>query len=191
MDMSKVDPGKVPPGQRVTDKFPVMTYSHTPRFDPEMWRFSIFGLVKKEVELTYKEFRALPVVRTRSDFHCVTHWSRLENDWEGVPTRAVLDLVELDPSAKYVMIHSMDGYSTNLSLEDFLAEGALFAWAHDGRDLDPDHGWPLRLVVPHLYGWKSAKWANAIEVMDRDKPGFWERYGYHMRGDPWKEERYG
>jgi DMSO/TMAO reductase YedYZ molybdopterin-dependent catalytic subunit len=144
-------------------------------------------------QCTYDEFLALPRVRVHADMHCVTRWSKLDNAWEGVSTREVMRHVSVLPQAHFVMVHCEFGFSTNLPLADFLDDDCLFAWKHNGQDLEPDHGYPLRLVVPKLYAWKSAKWVRAIELMEHDKAGFWESWehgGYHMRGDPWQEERF-
>jgi DMSO/TMAO reductase YedYZ molybdopterin-dependent catalytic subunit len=184
---------RVPPRQVLTRKWPVLHYGSTPRFDRARWRFHIFGLVEQPWECSYDELLSLPRVRVRADMHCVTRWSKLENLWEGVSTRTVLAQVRVLPAARYVMVHSEHGFATNLPLGDFLGEDCLFAWKHDGGDLEPDHGYPLRLVVPRLYAWKSAKWVRGIELMERDRPGFWEEWahgGYHMRGDPWAEQRF-
>lgn len=181
---------RVPPGQFLTAKFPVLSYGPTPRIDLDSWRFRVFGLVDKEVELTWHQFNALPVTTVNADFHCVTQWSRLENTWEGVLARDVLALTTGAANARFVMVHCYGGYSTNLPLADLLEQNVLLAYRHDGKPLEPDHGGPLRLVVPKLYGWKSAKWANGFELMSQDRPGFWEARGYHMRGDPWREERF-
>jgi DMSO/TMAO reductase YedYZ molybdopterin-dependent catalytic subunit len=181
---------RVPPGQRVTDKWPVLHYGDVPRLDPASWEFRIFGLVEEQVRLSYDEFRALPTTSITCDIHCVTTWSRLGMTFGGVPARAVLDLVRIRPEARFVMVHAEAGFETNLPLECLLADDALFAYRADGADLTPEHGWPLRLVVPRLYFWKSAKWVRGIELMAEDRAGFWERNGYHMHGDPWKEERY-
>ncbi|MCL5961010.1 MAG: sulfite oxidase-like oxidoreductase [Chloroflexi bacterium] len=182
---------RIPPGQIVTSKFPVLHYGSVPRFDQASWDFRIFGLSAKSVTLSYAEFMALPKVTVTSDVHCVTHWSKLDNLWEGVAFAEVLNLVSPQPRAKHVMIHAERGFTTNLALTDLIGDDVLFAFRHNGNDLTPEHGWPLRLVVPHLYFWKSAKWARGIEFMEADRPGFWESNGYHMHGDPWKEERYG
>jgi DMSO/TMAO reductase YedYZ molybdopterin-dependent catalytic subunit len=182
---------RVPPGQTVTEGFPVLHYGRVPRFDPAKWDFSFFGLVEKPFKMSYDEFTALPKVRTKSDIHCVTSWSRLDNEWEGVPAVEVINRARLLAEAKYVIVHAEERFTTNLSLEDITREGVLFASKHDGANLSADHGWPLRLVVPHLYFWKSAKWVRGLEFIATDRPGFWETHGYHMRGDPWKEERYG
>jgi DMSO/TMAO reductase YedYZ molybdopterin-dependent catalytic subunit len=149
-----------------------------------------FGLVDQPVRFSWDEFRALPAHRVFADMHCVTTWSLLDNVWEGVLVREVMTRVGLRPEARFVLVHAEAGWTTNLPLEDFLGEDCLFAWAHNGQPLDPDHGAPLRLVVPRLYAWKSAKWVRGIEFLARDTPGFWERNGYHMRGDPWQEERF-
>ncbi len=180
----------LPPGQVVTEKLPVLSAGPTPRVDLDRWRFRVFGLVADAVELPWDRFMELPQVTETTDFHCVTQWSRLNNAWRGVSSRAVMELVEPAPEARYVMVHCLDGYTTNLELHAFLGEDVLFATHHDGRPLEPDHGGPLRLVVPRRYGWKSAKWACGVELMAQDAPGFWERLGYHHRGDPWREERF-
>lgn len=146
--------------------------------------------MKREKTLDFDEFMALPRVKVFSDIHCVTGWSKLNNTWEGVSTRVIKELAEIHPEAKYVMVHAVQGFTTNLSVEDFFADDVLFAVAHDGNPLTPEHGYPVRLVVPRLYFWKSAKWVTGVEFMAKDKKGFWESYGYHNRGDPWKEERY-
>lgn len=181
---------RVPPGQTRTDKFPVLSYGPAPRFDPKAWNFRIFGLVEEPVKLSYEQFRALPQSNQVSDFHCVTTWSRLDNTWEGVNVADLMKLVKLAPTARYVVIHCDGGYTTNLPLDEFLANDVLLAHRHDGRDLTPDHGWPLRLVVPKLYAWKSAKWVRGVEFLDHDQRGFWEVRGYHNHADPWSEERY-
>jgi DMSO/TMAO reductase YedYZ molybdopterin-dependent catalytic subunit len=148
-------------------------------------------LVKKEVRWSYEAFMALPKVAIRADFHCVTRWSRLDNEWEGVSIHEVMKHVKPLPSAKFVMIHCDGGYTTNLSLDVLIDDDVLFAYRHDGENLSPEHGWPLRLIVPKRYAWKSAKWVRGLELMAKNKPGFWENYGYHLDGDHWKEERYG
>ena len=181
---------RVPPGQRVTEKWPVLHYGSVPRIEIADWRFSISGLVKQERRLDYKEFTSLPRVKVFSDIHCVTRWSRLDNLWEGVSTGEIRELVEILPEARFVIVHSAGGFTTNLSWDDFFASDVLFALKHNEQALTPEHGYPLRLVVPRLYFWKSAKWVTGIEFVARDKPGFWESAGYHNHGDPWKEERY-
>ena len=181
---------RVPPGQRLTDRWPVLHYGPVPKIDPAKWTFTISGLVKEERMLSYTEFVALPRVKVFSDIHCVTTWSRLNNLWEGVSTSAVKQVVTLLPEAKFVIVHGAGGFTTNLTLADFLEPDVLFAMQHDGQPLTAEHGGPVRLVVPRLYFWKSAKWVTGIQFTARDVPGFWECNGYHNHGDPWKEERY-
>lgn len=175
---------RVPPGQHLVDKLPVLSYGPTPRFNPKKWDFRLFGMVENELRFSYEEFRALPLSRERADFHCVTTWSKLDNVWEGVRTIDLMARVRLKPEARHAIVHCDGGYTTNLALAEFVGEGVMLAWRHDGRDLEPDHGWPLRLVVPKLYGWKSAKWVRAIEFADIDRRGFWEVRGYHNHADP-------
>ncbi len=182
--------GRLPPGQSLTLKWPVLHYGMVPRFDRERWDFRIFGLVGNMVRLRYDEFLTLPHAEITADFHCVTRWSRFDNRWEGVPFREVLKLAQPKPEARYVMVHAEQGFSANLPLADLDRLEVLFAYKHDGELLAPEHGYPLRLVVPHLYAWKSVKWVRGLEFMDRDAPGFWEQNGYHIYGDPWREQRY-
>jgi DMSO/TMAO reductase YedYZ molybdopterin-dependent catalytic subunit len=189
-DSIRTGKDRIPPGQSTTEKWPVLTYGETPRIEPEDWSLRLFGKVAEEVTLSWKQFQALPRVRITADFHCVTRFSTLDNPWEGVATRELLRQVRIDPEASHVMIHCYGGYTTNLPLEDFLSEHALLADRHGGEPLDRDHGGPVRLVVPHLYAWKSAKWVNGIELLPEDHRGFWEENGYHTYGDPWKEERF-
>lgn len=181
---------RVPPGQYVTEKWPVLTYGSTPQVDLNRWELRLFGLVARETALSWKDFRALPRVRITADFHCVTRFSTLDNGWQGVATRELLRAAAVEPEASHVRVHCYGGYTTNLPLEDFLSERALLADTWNGRPLALDHGGPLRLVVPHLYAWKSAKWVNGIELLDHDRRGFWEENGYHTYGDPWREERF-
>jgi DMSO/TMAO reductase YedYZ molybdopterin-dependent catalytic subunit len=181
---------RLPPGQVLTAKWPVLTYGEPPRVDLKDWRFRLFGLVDCERTLTWDEFRALPRVERTSDIHCVTRWSRFDNRWEGVSAQEIVRLAAPLPQARFVMVHGYGDYTTNLSLEALLGDEVLFADRHDQAPLEPDHGGPLRLVVPGLYFWKSAKWVNGLEFMERDRAGFWERNGYHMHGDPWAEERH-
>lgn len=183
-------PDRLPPGQRLTAKWPVLHYGQVPRVDVATWTFRITGLVSGERALNFQEFVSLPMVEVLSDIHCVTSWSRYDNLWEGVSTGTIKELVVLKPEARYVMVYGAGGFSTNLPLEDFFREDVLFALKHDGQPLSAEHGGPVRLVVPHLYFWKSAKWVTGIEFMAIDRPGFWEKAGYHMHGDPWQEERY-
>jgi DMSO/TMAO reductase YedYZ molybdopterin-dependent catalytic subunit len=185
--------GRLPPGQSLTRKWPVLDASGPPRIDMNLWQLAIGGLVAQPVQWNWEEFLALPRVKVFADFHCVTRWSRLDNVWEGVSTREIVARAGgLQPGVSFVLAHGYDGgWTTNLPLEDFLADDALVALSHDGEPLELEHGGPARLIVPQLYAWKSAKWLAAIEFLDRDRAGFWERNGYHMHGDPWKEERFG
>lgn len=186
-------PQRIPPGQSRTKKWPVLDASGPPRIDLGTWKLSVLGLVGRSIEWNWREFLDLPHIQVFSDFHCVTRWSRLGNVWEGISTRELLSRAGgALPQASFVLVHGYDHeFTTNLPLADFLAEDALVAIKHDGNALSPEHGGPARLIVPRLYAWKSAKWVRAIELLDRDEPGFWESNGYHMRGDPWNEERYG
>ena len=184
---------RVPPGQSRTKKWPVLDASGAPEMDLARWRFRIDGLIGKDFEWMWQDFLQLPRTRVFADFHCVTRWSRLGNLWEGVATR---DLVRLAggarPEARFALVRGYDcGWTTNLPLEDFLAEDALVATHHDGEPITAEHGGPARLIVPRLYAWKSAKWVAGVTLLEKDEPGFWERNGYHMRGDPWSQERYG
>ena len=181
---------RIPPGQHLTQKWPVLTYGATPRFDPRVWTFRCFGLVEREVAWTWEEFLKLPRVETTSDVHCVTHWSLLDNRWEGVHIREILEHVRVKPEAVAVMVHADPDYTTNVSLAELMDDDVLLALKHNGRDLEPDHGGPCRLVIPKLYFWKSAKWVRGFEFLDVNPPGFWEVNGYHMHADPWQEERY-
>ena len=181
---------RLPPGQRLVENWPVLTYGGTPFIDKSTWEFRIFGLVEEEKRLSWDEFMALPQTKLRSDIQCVTTWSKYDNDWEGVRFRDVMALVNVAPEAKHVMFHSYGGYTTNVSLEELLDDDVLFAHTHNGEPISRDHGGPLRGVVPKLYFWKSAKWVRAIEFLPEERPGFWEMYGYHIHGDPWTEERY-
>ncbi|PWT93449.1 MAG: sulfite oxidase-like oxidoreductase [Acidobacteria bacterium] len=182
--------GRLPPGQSLTIKWPVLHYAGVPKFDPAKWDFKIYGLVEEPVRWNYQQFMALPRVQIKSDIHCVTRWSKLDNVWEGVAFKEVMKHVRLKPEANFVMFHDEQGYTANVPLADLMRDDVLFADKNNGENISPDHGWPLRLVVPHLYFWKSIKWVRAMEFLSQDKPGFWERNGYHIYGDPWKEERY-
>jgi DMSO/TMAO reductase YedYZ molybdopterin-dependent catalytic subunit len=188
-------PHRLPPNQVRTHKWPVLHEGEVPPFEPDRWDLTVFPVpfVDQIRRFTWPDFAALPRVKVFADMHCVTRWSRLDNLWEGVPTRELLRHVTVSPSAKFVMVHCEYGFTTNLPVEDFFADDALFALRHDGKDLDPDHGYPVRLVIPRLYAWKSAKWVRGIEFLEADRPGYWEQSehgAYHMRGDPWKEERH-
>ncbi|MCA3749119.1 MAG: sulfite oxidase-like oxidoreductase [Rubrobacter sp.] len=182
---------RVPPGQYlVGDRWPVLTYGPTPKVDLESWDFRVVGLVENPLRLTWEEWEELPRVEVKADMHCVTSWSKLDNLWGGVRARHLLELAGPKPEARYVSVFCDGGYTTNLPLEELYEEDALFATHHDGEPLTPEHGWPLRLVVPRLYAWKSAKWVRGIELLSEDRPGFWEQNGYHNYGDPWREQRY-
>ncbi len=182
--------GRLPPGQSLTLKWPVLHYGSVPRFDPERWDFVVSGLVENPVRWNWKEFNSLPTVTTHSDFHCVTRWSRFDNDWKGVSFREVLRRVNPKPAAKYVLVLAEQGFTANVPLADLDRDNVLFATHHDGEPLRADHGYPLRLIVPHLYAWKSVKWVRGLEFLEQDRPGFWEQNGYHMYGDPFKEQRF-
>ena len=182
---------RIPPSQTRTRKWPVLDASGPPKIDLDKWAFQVKGLVDMPMTWTWQEFQALPRVRVFSDFHCVTRWSRLGNLWEGVRTSELLKQVKVLPQARYVLVSGRDsGWTTNMPLEAFLAEDALFADTHDEEPIPLEHGGPLRLVVPRLYAWKSAKWVSGIEFLEHDQAGYWENGGYHMKGDPWSEQRY-
>lgn len=179
---------RIPPGQTRTRKWPVLHASDVPDVSRETWTLEIGGLVDRPLKFTWDEFQNLPRVKVFSDFHCVTRWSRLGNLWEGVSVKEILNRAGVQPAANFVAITGYDwGWTTNLTLEHFLAEDALFADLHDGEPIDADHGGPVRLVVPRLYAWKSAKWVRHVELTHENRPGYWERAGYHNQGDPWVE----
>lgn len=178
----------MPPGQYVTHDFPVLSAGPTPRIPPDEWRLSVTGRDGSEVGWTWAEFRSLPSEEFTVDIHCVTKWSKLDTTWEGVSLDVLL--ADFDVSAGYAYIGCFGGYTTNLPLPDLTKGKAWVAFGYQGEPLAPEHGGPARLVVPHLYFWKSAKWISSIEVLDTDRPGFWESYGYHIYGDPWREQRY-
>jgi DMSO/TMAO reductase YedYZ molybdopterin-dependent catalytic subunit len=179
---------RVPPGQYVEDDFPVLTAGPTPRIDPDMWFFKIDGMVTEPREWSAAEFNALPFETVPCDIHCVTKWSKLGTEFRGVSLDTLLEGVE--PLGAYAMAYSYGGYTTNLAIEDLSDGKAWVVTEHEGEPLPREHGGPARLLVPHLYFWKSAKWVAGLTIMDHDEPGFWEENGYHNRGDPWKEERY-
>jgi DMSO/TMAO reductase YedYZ molybdopterin-dependent catalytic subunit len=183
-----VDPGRLPPGQYVTGDFPVLSAGPTPHTPLAEWTFEIRGAVDQPASWTWDEFLALPSETPTVDVHCVTKWSKLDTAWRGVPLDRLLDRVETD--AEYVLAFCDGGYTTNLPLEDVTGGKAWIAHEYQGAPLEPEHGGPARLLVPHLYFWKSAKWVRGLELRDDDEPGFWETYGYHNYGDPWKEQRY-
>ena len=183
---------RIPPGQTRTKKWPVLQYGSIPQVSTDEWRLEVSGLVEKPFQLDWPALLALPALRVYADFHCVTTWSRLDNVWEGVSTRLLLERAGVLPEARYVILHGYDdGFTTNLPLADFLADDALVAYHHDGFPLTADHGGTVRAIVPQLYAWKSAKWLRGIELVAQDQPGYWERVGYHNHGDPWTEERFG
>lgn len=182
--------GRLPPGQSLTLKWPVLHEGSVPRFDPRTWDFRIFGLVEQPIRFSWEEFSNLPQSEVLADMHCVTRWSRFDNHWGGVLATELMRRVKLRLEARHVMVHAEQGYTSNLPLADFLRPTSIFALSHDGELLAPEHGYPLRLVVPHLYAWKSVKWARGVELLEREVPGFWEQNGYHIYGDPLKEQRY-
>ena len=182
---------RLPPNQVRTKKWPVLDAHGTPTIDLDSWTLEVTGLVSRAASFRWNEFRELPRVKVFADMHCVTRWSRLGNVWEGVSTREILARSEPLTKARFVVVTSYDDeWTTNLPLDAFVAEDALLADTHDGEPMSSDHGGPLRLVVPRLYAWKSAKWIRRIELVAEDRPGFWENGGYHMLGDPWREQRF-
>lgn len=181
---------RLPPGQHLTKDWPVLDLEVVPPISREHWRLDVYGAIENPVFWTFAEFAAQKQAQFISDIHCVTTWSRYDNEWEGLATRELLAACQPRPDARFVVLHSHDGYTTNLALDDFAAEDALLAHSWSGEPLSAEHGGPVRLVVPHLYFWKSAKWVQSIEFLTEDAPGFWEVRGYHNRGDPWAEQRY-
>ena len=179
---------RVPPGQYVEPGFPVLTAGPTPRLEPEDWGFRIDGMVAEEQEWTWSEFAELPFEDVPCDIHCVTKWSKLGTSFRGVSVDRLFE--RAGPQGEYMMAFSYGGYTTNLARADLTGGKAWVVTEHEGEPLPREHGGPARLLVPHLYFWKSAKWVAGLRVMDHDEPGFWEQNGYHNRGDPWKEERY-
>ena len=182
--------GRLPPGQSLTLKWPVLHYGSIPQFNESKWDFKISGEVTTPAKLTWKEFLALPQTEVRSDFHCVTRWSRLDNHWTGVLFTEFLKIVELTPAAKHALVLAEEGYTANIPLADLTRPNVLLAHSHDGEPLTAEHGGPLRLIVPHLYAWKSVKWVRGFLLLSGERLGFWERNGYHAYGDPWREQRY-
>jgi DMSO/TMAO reductase YedYZ molybdopterin-dependent catalytic subunit len=182
---------RLPPGQIVTVKWPVLHYGPIPIVDPAEWRFRVWGKVEAPFEIGWSDLDQLPRAEALCDIHCVTRWSRFDNRFEGVPVSLLLRQARPRPEAAFALVHASPDYTTNLALADLDRPGNLLALKHNGEPLTPEHGGPIRLVVPHLYFWKSAKWVTGFEILAHDEPGFWERNGYHMRGDPWREERYG
>jgi DMSO/TMAO reductase YedYZ molybdopterin-dependent catalytic subunit len=182
---------RLPPGQYLTEKWPVLHAGGVPKVDLKTWTFRVWGEVEEPIELTYDQVLALPRQTVQTDIHCVTRWTMLDSQWEGIPLSEIFKLVKLTPRAKYVLVHAEQGYTTNLTLDDLQRDQNMLLDRRNGEPISAEHGWPLRLFVPHLYFWKSAKWVRGFEIVPTERPGFWEQYGYHMRGDPWKEERYG
>lgn len=181
---------RVPPGQRVTEKFPVLHYGSIPAFDRDTWDLKVFGLVEEPLTLSYGQVLELPTTRVVADIHCVTGWSKLDTVWEGALFQELMKLVQIKPEARFVMVHCEQGFTTNVPLEVLMDDDVLLAYRYEDAPLTPEHGYPLRLVVPKRYFWKSAKWVRGLELMARDRLGFWEVRGYHNNADPWKEERY-
>jgi DMSO/TMAO reductase YedYZ molybdopterin-dependent catalytic subunit len=181
---------RIPPGQYLTDDFPVLSAGPTPRTPLQQWSFTIDGLVSAPVQWSWEAFMKLPSKIFTVDIHCVTKWSKLDTEWEGVSVDTLLEAMEIDPRAHFVMAYSDGGYTTNLPLDDIRGGKAFIGFQYRGKPLAPEHGGPARLVVPHLYFWKSAKWVRGLTLMEKDEAGFWESLGYHNRGDPWKEQRY-
>lgn len=191
IDARPKDRDRLPPGQVETRKWPVLHYGSVPRIDPATWRFRVWGAVERPFELSWQEFAALPRAEVLCDIHCVTQWSRYDNVFGGVPVPELLARARPTTEARFVLVHGAPDFTTNLPLADLDRDANLLATHHNGIELDPEHGGPVRLVVPHLYFWKSAKWLTGFELLEEDWPGFWEQNGYHMRGDPWGEERFG
>ena len=185
------DSGRVPPGQVETRKWPVLHAGRVPAVSLAAWRFDVRGLVDRPLSLSWQDLLAMPRQETLCDIHCVTRWSRLDNVFGGVPVRALLERAGVQAAARYVLVQAEEGFTTNLPLADLDRPANLLALTWNGEPLSPEHGGPVRLLVPHLYFWKSAKWVRGLELLAVDEPGFWERGGYHMRGDPWQEERFG
>lgn len=182
--------GRLPPGQSLTQKFPVLTYGPNPPFNPATWDLKVFGEVEKEMRWTWAEFLQLPTVTVTTDIHCVTRWSKFDTVWEGVRFNEFVKLFGVKPAAQHVIAHCDYGYTTNVPLEIMMEDETLLAYKYDGKLLEPDHGGPMRTFVPKLYFWKSAKFVRGLEFSAVDKPGFWENAGYHNEADPWKEERF-
>jgi DMSO/TMAO reductase YedYZ molybdopterin-dependent catalytic subunit len=185
-----IDPARIPPGQYLTERFPVLTVGPNPKYDLSGWDLSVFGEVEREVTLSWDELNALPQHDITLDIHCVTRWSKLDTTWTGVRVKDVLDLAGRGPSGTHLMAYSDGGYTTNVPLDAVLGDDALLAHSYDGRPLEADHGAPLRLIVPKRYFWKSAKFLRKLEVMSEDRMGFWELNGYHNDADPWQEQRH-
>jgi DMSO/TMAO reductase YedYZ molybdopterin-dependent catalytic subunit len=184
------DPSRLPPGQYLTERFPVLHVGDVPTYAPGEWNLAIGGMVNSPFTLTFEELTALPSVTLTTDIHCVTKWSKFDTVWRGVKVKDLLDRAGIQDGATHVMGHAEYGYTANLPLEDALLDESMVVWEYEGETIEPIHGGPVRLLVPNLYFWKSPKWLRGIEVMKADKPGFWERNGYHMYGDPFREQRH-
>jgi DMSO/TMAO reductase YedYZ molybdopterin-dependent catalytic subunit len=185
------DPARLPPGQYLTEKWPVLHAGSVPRTDLDTWDFRVWGEVEEPLTLSWDDLQALPSAEITVDIHCVTRWSRFDTSFRGVHWRELAGLVRPKPAARYVLAHAEQDFTSNVPLAALEDDDALIAYEADGEPLTPDHGWPLRLVVPSRYFWKSAKWLRGLELLSSDRPGFWERYGYHNEADYWKEQRYG
>jgi len=187
-----IDPARIPPGQYFTERFPVLHVGDVPRYADDLsdWSLRIGGLVEHDVTLGFDELQALPTVELTFDIHCVTKWSKLDTVWKGVLVTTLLELAKPLPSASHLISHAEYGYTANTPLADATVPNAMVAWQYDGEPLAPKHGYPVRLIIPHLYFWKSTKWLRGLELLDDDRAGFWEQNGYHMYGDPWKEQRF-
>jgi DMSO/TMAO reductase YedYZ molybdopterin-dependent catalytic subunit len=192
-NVPKGEPGdRVPPGQFVTQRFPVLHYGSTPRYPGlEQWDLRVFGLVEEEKTFTWDSLMQLAAKTETVDIHCVTRWSKLDTTWTGIPWRTFVQHIRVKPEATHVMAHCENDFTTNIGLDVLDDDDTMLAYLYEGKPLEPDHGYPLRLFVPKKYFWKSAKWLRGLEFMAGDRPGFWERNGYHMQGDPWREERFG
>ena len=182
--------GRVPPGQHPTRRWPVLHHGDVPVFDPQTWDLRLNGRIEKPVRLDWEAVLALPRITVNADLHCVTRWSALDNTWEGVAAREILSLVRLKSGAAFVLFHAEGGYTANLPLSAFADDDVLLAIKHNGEALTPEHGAPLRAIIPKRYAWKGPKWLRRIEFLAEDQPGFWEQYGYHNDADPWREERF-
>ncbi|MDJ0791632.1 MAG: sulfite oxidase-like oxidoreductase [Acidimicrobiia bacterium] len=185
-----IDPDRLPPGQYHTERFPVLHAGSVPAVDLDSWDLAFDGLVSEERTWDWESVISMPTTETITDIHCVTKWTKFDTVWEGIPTRTFAEAVSVRPEATHVLVSAYHGYTANLPLEDFLAPTSMFAHTYQGEPLEPDHGYPLRLLVPHLYFWKSVKWVRGVTFLSEDSPGFWERNGYHMYGDPFREQRY-
>lgn len=182
--------GRLPPGQSLTEEFPILTYGPNPKFDPATWDFKVFGTIERPTQWNWETFKSMPTVKITTDIHCVTRWSKFDTTWEGVQFSHIAELVGMKPETKHIIAHCDYGYTTNVPVEDMMRDNVLLTYIYEGEPLEIAHGGPLRTLVPHLYFWKSAKFIRALEFSTVDKPGFWEVNGYHNYGDPFKEERH-